>query len=607
MDRQRYTPEQLQRIFEQMAGSGMWVPVRNQPAPYVGPAFAVYLKYSELYPDCADVKDRYWRLIQQVPIVNAVGVFATINNILAVTSRDDNAHKVLHQRFLEPDVAERLARNSPAAPAFGVVFHRLGSLVAMRDLLVYGTNRANTTDSPITQIGELALSANDFVERDPIIKGTPTNLELAAQVMRTWDIYNPRDLAYALTRTYTILTTILPGADPTVAKLRGRIGTENLTVDGLSLPEFVAITFALFSYGNVVEREGTNRVVFAPSAFFREYPRAQPLLDRFVVGRSLTVDEYRSKLAGAAPRTRHQFLEDLDAIRGLPSSLSVFRQQPLLQLDDGRVVILDLQFLTDLVITGVYWLIFDALSKSQRDAFKELWGRCFELYVTQLLREFYPLNSSLLSTDTAYSGGQIDALLDFGADVFVFEIKSSLLTEPAKRSADPAMLAADVERKLIRNEKGAPKAVLQLARAAELIASGQIKTTIKPTRVYPVLITDEPACECLAFNAYLNEQFQVELTGAEGVRPLTIMSINECEEMLPYSGRGAFSWAELCETRFRGTEVTVWSVHQAIYDLRHERNIGVQRNEMVLKRFEAVYREILRIFGAEGVEAENKP
>jgi hypothetical protein len=126
---------------------------------------------------------------------------------------------------------------------------------------------------------------------------------------------------------------------------------------------------------------------------------------------------------------------------------------------------------------------------------------------------------------------------------------------------------------------------------------GQVQTATTPTRVYPILITDEPACECFAFNAYLNERFQEEIVDLAGVRPLTIMSINELEEIIPYSVANAFTWAELFETRFDGGQVTVWSVHQAIYDLRHARNINVQRNEYILGRFETIYNAILQTYG----------
>jgi len=167
------------------------------------------------------------------------------------------------------------------------------------------------------------------------------------------------------------------------------------------------------------------------------------------------------------------------------------------------------------------------------------------------------------------------------------------------RRGDPAVLAADIERKFIRNERGAPKAVLQLARTKQAVLRGDVRTAIRPLGVYPVLITDEPGCECLAFNAYLNERFQQEAVDLTRVRPLTVMSVNECEELLAYSAANAFSWAELCESRFDNGQVSVWSVHQAIYDLRHGRNVGMERNRSLLDRFDAIYQDILQTYGVD--------
>ena len=147
---------------------------------------------------------------------------------------------------------------------------------------------------------------------------------------------------------------------------------------------------------------------------------------------------------------------------------------------------------------------------------------------------------------------------------------------------------------------------MQLARAAEAVLRGEVRTAIQPGRIYPVLITDEPGSECLGFNAYLNEKFGEEVDSMR-VRPLTVMSIKECEELLPYCAANAFSWAELCETRFDGAEVSIWSIHQAIYDLRHARHVAVVRNDFILTRFEAIYRDILGTYGVEQAVPSSPP
>lgn len=90
------------------------------------------------------------------------------------------------------------------------------------------------------------------------------------------------------------------------------------------------------------------------------------------------------------------------------------------------MIILDLQFIVDLLSSGIYWTIFDSLAESLRDTFREMWGRLFELYVVELLQEHYPTVSGILLSDLNFADGQIDALLDFGEFVIVIEAKASL-------------------------------------------------------------------------------------------------------------------------------------------------------------------------------------
>jgi hypothetical protein len=376
--------------------------------------------------------------------------------------------------------------------------------------------------------------------------------------------------------------------------LRERIGFSSLDVDGLRLPEWVAIVFGLFAVG-LKQANNQRAAGFDPQEVFKQFPRAQGLLSGFLNRRALTIPQLETKLRRGQPNTREQFLKELCDPGTISTCLAIIRQQPFLCLDD-RVVILDLQFLADLLTTGIYWLIFDSFDKLQRDTFREMWGRAFELYVTRELRAFYPLSSQVLSVDVVYKDGQVDAMLDFGSSVFVFEIKSSLLTDTAKRSGDAETLAKDIERKFIKNERGDPKAVLQLARAAKAVLARDVPVVMRPKLVYPILITDEPATECPGFNAYLNGRFQQEVGDSPAIRPLNVMSIDECEQFLPYAESNAISWETFCEKR---TERPFISAGQTIYDIRQTRGIAPQISELLKAKFEKAIREAIQVvFGA---------
>ena len=127
------------------------------------------------------------------------------------------------------------------------LFHRLGNLLLIRNLVLYGTNRDSENDVPAWELGKLALLQNDFVPSAPAVVG-PTPLELIRASIAVWDIYNPIETPSA-GRVYEILTDILSGSDPEIVRLRDRIGFRSLNVDGLALPEWVAIVFGLFAVG----------------------------------------------------------------------------------------------------------------------------------------------------------------------------------------------------------------------------------------------------------------------------------------------------------------------------------------------------------------------
>src|SRR5207248_1277193 len=99
--------------------------------------------------------------------------------------------------------------------------------------------------------------------------------------------------------------------------------------------------------------------------------------------------------------------------------------RPIFRRTDERYSVLDGRFLIELLSTTLYWTLFDSIpDKKARNTFSTLWGECFEAFVVRELGFFYPASAAILRTDVAIDGGQIDAMLDFGEFVVVFEIKS---------------------------------------------------------------------------------------------------------------------------------------------------------------------------------------
>src|SRR5579872_1993173 len=590
-----YSAEELDKIFMAIAPSaGLILPTQpGRPAPAAGPAVCVALRYSEMVPGTDDIEQRYWDLLRQVPVIGGIGVLASVNSVLSEhRAGHRDIHKVLNERFLPSDLAPKVAASEVAGPGFVGVFTRIGCLQLMRHLLLYGSRSVKPAGQSEKLIGELALLTNDYLQLEAIQnRSRPETLELLLSFLPVWDIYNPRELAYALGRMFTILAGILPGNDPEVRRLASRIGLNpsKIRIGSLPLNDFIAAVFGLFAYGR--QLKGPEHAIFDVRRIFAKVGFPSGILRRLVNDRALSATAFRKRLGGDAAPRREAFGKELGRRSFLTESLNVFRQSPLLKLDANRMLILDLDFLVELLTSGVYWSIFDSLPKNLRPAFKEMWGRLFELYAVDLLGAFYPPFSRMLTADLNYDAGQVDATLDFGQVAVVFEIKSSLLTEGAKRSGAAADFVADFNLKFVRDNKGKAKALVQLASSCQAIAEGRIPTVMKPARIYPVCVSDEPAAESFFFTTHSNEVFQKEVKTGLGIQPVTMMSVNELEEILPYVSAGSFSWEELLDFRLNNLS-GAFSVHQAIYDLLRLKGLPTIRNEKVREGFDEAWRTI---------------
>jgi hypothetical protein len=596
-----YTAEQLQRIYMQMLRGSLLIPLTQEvgPSPKVGPRIMPFRLHSELGLEPVDPETAYWDALGQADVTEGIGEMSWINaNLSEGRATDQQVHLDLGNRFVEPNILARIASQELQGGAPSVIFNRIGCLLTIRHLMLFGGTHPQEWNA--YKVGRLALLANDFVQNTSVPSSTNlSSLDVLLFMAPAWDVYNSRNLGHAMSRMFTVLTEILPGSDPTVATLVSRLSLvpNAIEIDGIPLYQFAAIVFGLLAYARS-PRAPKVQVLFNPKEIFAQTGVPQELLEKFLNARARTLDEFRGVLTNGAVSTQAIFSDELKRRPFLTESLNVFRKYPLLTLDSERVLMLDVQFLAELMTSGVYWSIHDALPDERRGTFKELWGRMFELYAVDLLIQFYPPMSGMWFPDVVYSNGQIDALIDFGAFVLVFEIKSSLLTEPAKRGADKETFLADFRRKFVENERGKPKAIKQLSSACRAILAGEIKTakTDKPPIVYPIFVADEPAVEATFMNAFFNEEFQKEGITDASVKPLTVMSIDELEETLSYVTNNDFSWDELLDSRFNEFGVSPNSVGQAIYALLVTKGLPTKRNSALKRKYDELGDRMREIF-----------
>jgi hypothetical protein len=592
----------FRRIVQNIVGPvpGLYIAQPPQMAKQkIGARFIVAPSRRNL-PGGAPPPEEFLHALLRLPMPAGAIALSSINLIVSTISYQDPVHKLLNALFLTAErlrQLQQLVKDNPPPDAVHV-FNRVNVLLLQRLALIVSSTGHGADDESAQLLGELALLANDYVTGSELRQSEQDQVDyvtLLVEMLPTWDITNGPDLAYGLTRAYRLLQVHLLGNDPTVVELRHRLPLDfsKATFDGLPIDDYIGCIFGMYSWYNALDARkmlaGEINCVIDTSGFLGKTHFPKALFDGFIQARSKTVDEFKALLSDPITTGAH-LAAKLGSDAFLADTILV-RTYPLCRIDATHVVCLDTTFLSELLIYGLYWTILDALKKDDGDVFLSLWGRLFELYLNEQLAFHYPSAMSPLTVDMRYDGGQIDALLDFGEDLIVFEFKGSLLKTQAKYNRDVDAFKRDFLLKFVENEKGDPKALRQLAISSTAAANGKLKLSTRPKRIFPVLVGYEISLDASFVNRYGDEIFRTLLTPdlRPRVRPLTIMSVEAFEIAVAYTSAGDITWAELLGRRFYDDKVLDISVYQTIHDWRNENNVELKRNKFILQDFESIF------------------
>lgn len=567
--------------------SDLYLRYANEGETYtvaVNTKFAIRLMYSNVEGGVRDPA-RLWNLLKTTAANdNPVSLFAVINNALIFRgAMNEKLHTELESEFADGELKNALEKGRATADGPVVLFSRPAHLIALKLLL--GIEHADGSDDSLTRIGELTLHTNDYIESPEDIWDTdPDLIVVLANFAPIWELLNPRDVFQLFVRTYLLLTEHVPAHDgmtKLVAEQLAAAPTE-LLVDGLRIDDYLALVFGMFTnLRTAVLNEKT--CIIDMEQFFKVTTLPAEGVKSFLARRCGDAATFQAELQISAA-SADEFGAYISA-GAKAMDATVIKQRPIFRRTDDRHSVLDGRFLIELLSTTLYWTLFDAIpDKKARNTFSTMWGECFETLVLRELEFFYPAAAGILRTNVPIDGGEIDAMLDFGEFVVVFEIKSGLLAKDPRLMRDPKELRAELHKKFVDST-----GVSQLVKATCAIASGQVETSLKTCRIYPVLIGDEPILQCFGVNRYLDEQFTAQLTDRPAnVAPLTSMLIDELEAALPYFSNGSVGWREALDARFGGDGVSPDSFHTGLATIRSDKKIAHQKNDFLSEQGERI-------------------
>ena len=307
---------------------------------------------------------------------------------------------------------------------------------------------------------------------------------------------------------------------------------------GLTLQEYQNLIFLIFTfYWNFTPEEICRQdPLTGKSLFFNPNGQSDdltPLYQKLLPQICVSINDLNNK-AEKNPKFIDEFL--------------LWRDKPLLKINDDRLICVDFTFLLDKLLTGAYWLIRGWLRDSkEKGTFERLWGDAFENYAATIIKRGYISESSSKQEKVIFQPEYDQKQRVECADVAVccddtlilFECKSTILSAECKFSAD--------FNKLYNGCPSLKKGIEQLGRAVQNLgnSSTDLRKSVKNIdickikKIYPVLVLSDRIFSSLFMNKILDSEFQSEvqhkyLMEHLEVMPLTVLTINDLELLEPY-------------------------------------------------------------------------
>ena len=405
--------------------------------------------------------------------VGKVDLLLGLNILARVWKRDEELTRVL--QLLRASLSERsrtLLENAlRPGPEQRTLVVRQGILEGFREVLRHGRDvpttknpeaaalmlthsvlqRTHRSGQPI-QFGGIDADLSIPICINQYFYGTDDDVSRFDRILRLWRDFGPKQSA------------LLGGRTP---------GELLLLATGLDVEDLITMAFALWANHEQWSLGGPLYidVNLHPGM---DVERWTTFLDLVAA----TPEEFERSLTD--PRSEWDFLE--------------FENHPVIRMENG-LLIMDSQLLLDRVTNGLYYFVLDherARGETEREAWQKAWGRMIEELAESCLRPMAPLDFAGGRTffteedlQIAYPNTkQSDVVLDFGAEVAVFEIVSGQLKIGSRVLLDVVSFREDFK-KIVSTK------LLQLDVTSSNILSNPAPLTgvsQTPTRVQPVLI-----------------------------------------------------------------------------------------------------------------------
>lgn len=243
---------------------------------------------------------------------------------------------------------------------------------------------------------------------------------------------------------------------------------------------------------------------------------------------------------------------------GLNNEFRLWREYPLIKIDENHVICIDIGFLLEKLQTGVFWTILKQLNKiekSKGDNFIASWGEVFARYASSILKsgidsqtpsiEKYIISPKYTQKEEA----ECTDIAVCGDDTLILlECKAAVLRADTKFSGNFDKFYAELKEKIIKgSDAEGAKGVKQLCNAIKSLTHldetkrqrvEEIDMS-KVKKIYPVLVLSDRIFSVPCMNWLLNSEFKdmrdgINRIGHVEVMPLIVLTVEDIELLEPY-------------------------------------------------------------------------
>src|SRR6266850_634591 len=385
-------------------------------------------------------------------------------------------HNLIRKDLRDRVAAAAALRSESARPVFG----RWQLLALMKKVLIETTNDGvrdpRRDDDARRTLGDACLMMNDLLfpeEQEERLNANAGDRErIGDELMTQWlfqfELYHLPDVYQAIARNDEYFN-IFEQRAPEFRFSNGQtLGQRFPALTGLELRQYLRLYFSIWVLHSNFQQMHPDEINENPTIINFDKERIFALMDLNTEER----DVFFRRILTDLPSLTEGVKNDSSSARLWQFDFTTFRNYPLVYNSDSRqgFTCIAYPFLIEKLASGIYHTILNSWPEKdpERANFQAYWGKVFEQFVNDRLREECPrsLAPSQFYANPYFqkkqSGSLIevsDAVLDYGDSLVLMEHKGGYLSLDEKYSGDVGKLLKGVAEKF-----GLEKAIKQLSR-----------------------------------------------------------------------------------------------------------------------------------------------